>query len=134
MALLQEEIDALRLEKTLSETQVEKRLEEEADEAWAEQMSDHADEVKRMGAELVSLRATRGHVSECKLEGVSRFNLTDDGWHEANRNAASHLFGFHTWYEMLDMLWAMWPQVGRLFLLDQRMPVALTLPNSRSVS
>lgn len=109
---LQEEFANLKLEKKLGEAQAEER-EAKADKLWAADLLEHAEDVQRMAADNATLRATISQVSECKLEGASLFNLTDDGWHAVSPKAASHLLGFHTWYDLLDMMWAMWSKVLR---------------------
>ena len=57
--------------------------------------------------------------------GLSRSNLLCDEWHEANPEAAKHLFGFRTWYETRAYIWA---------LFDKKRPDGKKRRRSESVS
>ena len=38
-------------------------------------------------------------------------NICSDEWHKEHEHAASHLFGFGSWRETKNYMWAFWPEL-----------------------
>ncbi len=78
------------------------------EEALAETKDEHNREV--LQAEIDDVKLGQHLLSS---GGLCRANLTSATWHAENPKAANHLFGFSSWTEAKNYIWAFWPDMDQ---------------------